>query len=272
MRRALVLGVIGLLVVVFLGVRLEEKTPARERTVDEAQPTPLPFAGYTIVATYPHDSEAFTQGLDFFRGELFESTGLNGASTFRKVDLETGAVLLRTELHDEFFGEGLTILEGRAYQLTWQSEVAFVYKSRTFKQTGQRSYEGEGWGLTHNGKRLVMSNGTDVIRFRSPATFEVKREIRVIEDGQPVAHLNELEWIDKEIFANVWPTDDVVRIDPKSGEVVGRLNLTALREMEEADSDRTNVTNGIAYLKAGERLFVTGKYWAHIYEIELVEP
>jgi glutamine cyclotransferase len=270
MRRALVLGVIGVLVV-FVGVSLAEETPVQERTVAQAQPTPVPVAGYTIVATYSHDSKAFTQGLDFYRGDLFESTGLNGASSVRKVDLESGEVLRRIDLDDEYFGEGLTIVDGRAYQLTWQSERAFVYRPGNLKRAGRRSYEGEGWGLTHNRKRLVMSNGTDVIAFRSPTTFEVKREISVVEDGQPVAHLNELEWIDTEIFANVWPTDDVVRIDPKSGEVVGRFNLTALREMEEADGD-PDVTNGIAYLKAGERLFVTGKFWAHIYEIELLEP
>lgn len=270
MRRVLLLGAIGL-VLISVVMWAKEETPARVRVAEPIQTPGAPNTGYTVVATYPHDSEAFTQGLDFYRGGLFESTGLNGASSVRKVDLETGEILRRIDLDDQYFGEGLTLLDGRAYQLTWQSEVAFVYRPRTFEQTGERTYEGEGWGLTHNGKRLIMSNGSDVITFRSPAKFELKREIHVVDGGQPVANLNELEWIDNEIFANVWPTDDIVRIDPKSGDVVGRVNLTALREMEEAQGD-ADVTNGIAFLRAGERLFVTGKFWAHIYEIELLEP
>jgi glutamine cyclotransferase len=226
--------------------------------------------GYVQVARFPHDPGAFTQGLAFRGTKLFEGTGLKGRSSLRRVDLETGEVLRQVDLADKYFGEGIALFGGRVYQLTWQSGKCFVYDRKTFERVRRFTYDGEGWGLTHDGRRLIMSDGTDTIRFRDPATFEVVREIEVTDGGEPVVNLNELEWIDGEIFANVWLTDEVVRIDPASGEVVGRLDLTALHQQEEAEGD-PDVTNGIAYMKAEDRLFVTGKLWANVYEIELAD-
>jgi glutamine cyclotransferase len=226
--------------------------------------------GYIVVAQFPHDAEAFTQGLVFRKAALFEGTGLEGASSLRRVDLETGEELRRVDLAEKHFGEGITVFNRKIYQLTWKSGRCFVYGASTFKRVGRFTYEGEGWGLTDNGRRLIMSDGTNLIRFRDPETFAVLRELAVTDEGEPVSNLNELEWIDGEIFANVWPTDDIVRIDPTSGEVVGRFNLALLRQQEEAEGD-PDVTNGIAYLRSAGRLFVTGKWWSHIYEIQLTD-
>lgn len=233
--------------------------------LDDLQPTVGP--GYVVVGEFPHDPQAYTQGLDFQGPRLFEGTGLNGRSSLRRVDLETGEVLRRVDLAKRFFGEGITVFRKRIYQITWQSERAFVYDRASFRRIGRFTYEGEGWGLTHDGRRLIMSNGSSTIAFRDPKTFEVLDEIEVTDGGEPVAMLNELEWVEGEIFANVWQTDDVVRIDPATGEVTGRLDLSALKERQQ-DGE---VTNGIAYMESEDRLFVTGKLWSSIYEIELTD-
>lgn len=235
----------------------------------DAQPLPDPTIGpgYTVVAKFPHDAEAYTQGFDFQGPRLFEGTGLNGRSSLRRVDLTTGEVLRQVNLADKYFGEGIVVFGKRIYQITWQSERAFVYDKKTFERLRRFSYEGEGWGLTHDGTRLVMSNGTSTIVFRDPKTFAVLEEIEVTEDGEPVSSLNELEWINGEIFANVYPTNDVVRIDPETGEVTGHLDMTPLKEQEQ----QGEVANGIAYLTAEDRLFVTGKLWSSVYEIELTD-
>jgi glutamine cyclotransferase len=229
------------------------------------QPTIGP--GYVVVGEFPHDPEAYTQGLDFQGTRLYEGTGLNGRSSLRRVDLETGDVLKRVELAERYFGEGIVVVGRRIYQLTWQNGRAFVYDRRTFRRVRRFSYKGEGWGLTHDGRRLVMSDGSSTIEFRDPATFKVLGQIEVTEDGQPVDMLNELEWVEGEIFANVWQTNDVVRIDPATGEVTGKLDLTALEQQQQEGE----VTNGIAYMESEDRLFVTGKLWDAIYEIELTE-
>jgi glutamine cyclotransferase len=224
--------------------------------------------GYTLVGTFPHDENAFTQGLAFWKGRFFEGTGLEQRSSLREVQLETGEVLRSRELADRFFGEGITILNGRVYQLTWTSGRAFVYRPGDFTLLKTFRYNTEGWGLTHNGRRLIMSDGTNVIRFRDPKTFRVTRRLEVTENGAAVHDLNELEWIKGQIFANVFTTDFVVRIDPRTGEVVQRLDLSTLRQMEDAQGDH-DVTNGIAYLRSEDRLFVTGKLWRNVYEIRL---
>lgn len=230
-----------------------------------AQPTIGP--GYTVVGKFPHDPQAYTQGFDFQGPRLFEGTGLNGRSSLRRVDLTTGEVLRQVNLADKYFGEGIVVFRKRIYQITWQSERAFVYDKKTFERLRRFSYEGEGWGLTHDGERLVMSNGTSTIVFRDPKTFEVLDQIEVTEDGEPVSSLNELEWIEGEIFANVYPTNDVVRIDPGTGEVTGHLDMTPLKEQEQEGE----VPNGIAYMESEDRLFVTGKLWSSVYEIELTD-
>ena len=233
--------------------------------VDGAQPTVGP--GYVVVDEFPHDEAAYTQGLDFQGARLFEGTGLNGRSSLRRVELDTGKILRKVDLAQKFFGEGITVLGKRIYQITWQNERAFVYDKASFRRIRRFTYEGEGWGLTHDGSRLIMSNGSSTIAFRDPKTFEVLDEIEVTDGGEPVSMLNELEWVEGEIFANVWQTDDVVRIDPDTGDVVGRLDLTALKQQQQ----NGEVTNGIAYMESQDRLFVTGKLWDTIYEIELTE-
>lgn len=223
--------------------------------------------GYVVVDEFPHDPQAYTQGFDFQGRRLFEGTGLHGRSSLRRVDLESGEVLRQVDLAERHFGEGIVVLGQRIYQITWQSQRAFVYDKKTFERIRRFTYEGEGWGITHDGDRLIMSNGTSAITFRDPATFEVLDEIQVTEDGEGVPGLNELEWVDGEIFANVYPTTDVVRIDPETGEVTGHLDMTPLKEQQQ-DGE---VPNGIAYMEVEGRLFVTGKLWSSVYEIELTD-
>jgi glutamine cyclotransferase len=226
--------------------------------------------GYELVATHPHDSEAFTQGLEFRGRRLFETTGLNGRSSLRRVELATGEVLRRKDLPERYFGEGMTIFDDRLYWLTWQSQVAFEFEPSTFKRVGRSVYGGEGWGLTHNGRRLIMSNGSNRLVFRHPRTFEVTRRVRVKNNGEPVDRLNELEWVSGEVLANVWQTARIARIDPSTGRVNGWINVQALWDREQTEGD-PDVPNGIAYMKEADRLFVTGKFWRHVYEIELTE-
>lgn len=227
----------------------------------------LPVYGYTIVRSYPHDRAAFTQGLQFHEGVLYEGTGLEGQSGIRKVALETGAVLQRRPLDAQHFGEGITLFRSSIFQLTWKSGVAFVYDRNTFKPTGRFTYRGEGWGLTHDGRSLIMSDGTDELRFLDPATFGERRRLKVTALGKPLAQLNELEFVKGEVFANVWQTEAIARIDPASGRVTGMIDLRGLLSPRERAG--TDVLNGIAYDPGGDRLFVTGKLWPRLFEITL---
>ena len=227
-----------------------------------------PTTPWRLVATFPHDPGAFTQGLDFHDGRLFETTGQNPAS-LRRVRLATGEVLKQTRLNqDRYFGEGMTVKNGKVWWITWQSERGFVYDPDTFERLGSFRYSGEGWGLTHNRWRLIMSDGSDRIVFRHPRTFQIRRTIHVTDEGTPVTRLNELEWVRGEIFANVFTQNVVARIDPRTGEVTGWIDLT---ELKAAQGPNADVTNGIAYLKGSDRLFVTGKNWSQLYEIELLD-
>jgi len=230
----------------------------------------FPIYTYDVVKVRPHDRGAFTQGLVYLDGTLLESTGLNGQSSLRKVDLETGSVLKRVDVPAEYFAEGLAVLNGRLFQLTWRNETGFVYDLESFQKEKEFTYPGQGWGLTTDGQWLIMSDGTEQIRFLDPATFEEKRRITVLAHGAPVNRLNELEYIKGEIFANVWGTDYVVRIDPASGRVVGVVDFTGLLPQEDRD-DNTDVLNGIAYDANGDRLFVTGKRWPRLFEVRLKE-
>jgi glutamine cyclotransferase len=223
---------------------------------------------YDIVNAFPHDRGAFTEGLVFINGRLYESTGLNGQSTLREVNLATGAVVREITLPNQYFGEGLTVLGDKAYQLTWQNQLGFVYDLATFKQEAQFTYTGEGWGLTTDGHSLIMSDGTSQIRFFDPATFAVQRTITVANQGQPVKDVNELEYIKGEIYANKWQTDYVLRIDPASGRVVGVIDFRDLLPSADRTPD-TDVLNGIAYDAATDRLFITGKRWPKIFEVRL---
>ena len=228
----------------------------------------IPIYTYEVVNTYPHDRGAFTQGLVFLDGALLESTGLNGQSSLRKVDLKTGSVLKRVEVPAEYFAEGLAALDGKLFQLTWQNQKGFVYDLESFKLEKDFSYEGEGWGLTTDGHWLILSDGTDQIRFLDPATFEVKQTIHVLARGQAVNRLNELEYIKGEIFANVWGSDYVVRIDPATGRVTGVIDFTGLLAPQYRRFD-TDVLNGIAYDAKENRIFITGKKWPKLFEVRL---
>jgi len=228
----------------------------------------LPVFTYEVVNVYPHDSNAFTQGLLFRDGGFLESTGLNGQSSLRRVELKTGAVLKRVEVPAQYFAEGLAVLGGKAYQLTYLNHKGFVYDLESFRVEKEFGFDGEGWGLTTDGQSLILSDGTDQIRFLDPGTFEVKRAIRVQFQGRRAEQLNELEYIKGEIFANVWRTDAVLRIDPATGAVLGLIDFTGL--LPAADrSAGTDVLNGIAYDSAGDRLFVTGKRWPKLFEVRL---
>jgi len=228
---------------------------------------PVPTYGYQVVRSYPHDRAAFTQGLIVRDGVFYEGTGLNGQSGIRKVKLETGEVLQLQPLGAEYFGEGITDWKGRIVQLTWQSEVGFVYDMKTFEPVTRWTYTGEGWGLTHDGTRLVMSDGSSQLRFIDPATFKETGRITVRDGGTPVERLNELEYVKGEIFANVWQTNRIARISPKDGRVTGWIDLAGL--LSPAERGGVDVLNGIAYDAAGDRLFVTGKLWPRVFEIKL---
>jgi glutamine cyclotransferase len=222
---------------------------------------------YEIVNTFPHDRNAFTQGLVFLDGKLIESTGLVGRSTLREVNLTNGAVLRQVQV-PRFFAEGLAVLGGKAYQLTWQAHKGFVYDEATFHLEREFSYTGEGWGLATDGQWLILSDGTAQIRFLDPTTFKVGRTIQVTLRGQPVDQLNELEYIRGEIFANVWHSDLVMRIDPDSGAVTSEIDFTGLLPPGDYDNN-TDVLNGIAYDSADDRLFVTGKLWPKLFQVRL---
>jgi glutaminyl-peptide cyclotransferase len=225
--------------------------------------------GYEIVHTYPHDPSAFTQGLIFVDGVLYESTGLNGHSSLRKVKLETGEVLQRRDVDAQYFAEGLTEWQGTLIQITWLTRVGFVYDLATFAPTRTFNYTGEGWGLTHDRTRLIMSDGTSALRFLDPVTLAETGRVTVTDRGQPVTRLNELEVVKDEIFANVWGTDSVVRIAPATGQVTGWIDFTGL--LPRADrTPSTDVLNGIAYDAKSDRLFVTGKQWPKLFEVRLV--
>ena len=224
--------------------------------------------GYEIVAIYAHDPKAFTQGLVWDNGVLYESTGLKGQSSLRRVDLKTGKVTQRRAVSSRYFAEGLALFNNQLIQLTWQEKTGFVYDRRTFRQLRTFRYETEGWGLTHDGMQLIMSDGTSVLRFLDPKTFTITRQITVTDNGQPVTRLNELEYVKGEIFANIWQTDLVAHIDPATGHVVGWIDLSGL--LTSVEREKTDVLNGIAYDAKGDRLFITGKLWPKLFEIKLV--
>jgi glutamine cyclotransferase len=231
----------------------------------------IPVYSYNIVNTYPHDPDAFTQGLVFEDGVLYEGTGLLGHSTLRRVELETGDILQIRELADQFFGEGITIYGDKIIQLTWQSNIGFVYDKNSFELLQQFNYSTEGWGITHDGEHLIMSDGTSTLHFLDPQTFEEISQLAVFDDNGPVTKLNELEYVQGEIYANVWQTDRIARIDPGTGQVVGWVDLGGLLTAEDR-SEPVDVLNGIAYDAEADRLFVTGKLWPKLFEIELISP
>jgi glutaminyl-peptide cyclotransferase len=232
--------------------------------------TTQPVAGVRVVNVFPHDPQAFSQGLVIADSVLYEGTGQNGESSLREVELTTGRVLRMVPLSRDYFGEGITVLGDRIYQLTWKNRIGFVYDRQTFAPVSSFRYTGEGWGLTTDGEHLIMSDGTATIRFLDPKTFDVVRRIDVRSGRNRIDKLNELEYVEGEIWANIWYSDRIVRIAPKTGEVTGWIDLSTLYPPRERPS-REHVLNGIAYDAAAKRLFVTGKLWPKLYEIEIVE-
>lgn len=228
-----------------------------------------PWMTYEVINRYPHDPGAFTQGLIYLDGYLYESTGLYGESSLRKVALETGEVLKQVDLPQDVFGEGLTVWDETLLQLTWREGTGFVYDLETFALMGQFSYPMEGWGLTHDGERLILSDGTSTLYYVDPNTYQITGRVNVTYQGAGVERLNELEFIRGEVFANIWQTDRIVRINPHTGEVTGWIDLGGILDPGLRTPD-TDVLNGIAYDPAGDRLFVTGKRWPVLYQIRLV--
>lgn len=228
-----------------------------------------PVSGVRVVNEFPHDPRAYCQGLVFSAGSLYEGTGKYGESTLRHVELETGKVLKSIAIDRRHFGEGITILDDKIYQLTWKSHIGFIYDRETLQSLGTFRVAGEGWGLTHDGTHLILSDGTATLSFIDPKTFKVARRLLVQSQGRRVTKLNELEYIDGEIFANVWYEDHIARIDPQTGLVTGWIDL---RTLMPGRTDREAVLNGIAHDPDKDRLFVTGKNWPKLFEIELVRP
>jgi glutamine cyclotransferase len=226
-----------------------------------------PVSSYQVVRVYPHDPQAFTQGLVFFDGFLYEGTGLNGQSSLRKVRIENGEVLQVKKLEERYFGEGIAIAGDSIVQLTWQAGVGFVYDRRTFERTRTFTYAGEGWGLTFDGTRLIMSDGSATLRFVDPDTLKETGRLEVKDGGRPVANLNELEMVKGELFANVWQSQRIARISPKTGQVAGWIDLRNI--LDPNDAAGVDVMNGIAYDAARDRLFVTGKLWPKLFEIRV---
>jgi len=234
-----------------------------------ASPAQTPVYGYKIVHTYPHDRKAFTQGLEYRGGFLYEGTGLNGRSSLRKVALESGKVLQEIRLDSKYFGEGITLLDQRVIELTWESHRGFIYDRNTFQLIRSFEYPGEGWGLTNDGRQIYMSDGTAQIRIWNPSTLQETHRITVHDGPAPTELLNELEYVNGEIYSNVWQTDRIARIAPADGRVTGWIDLSGL--LTAADRrEGADILNGIAYDSLGDRLFVTGKLWPKLFEIQLV--
>lgn len=227
--------------------------------------------GYRVIHTYPHDKDAFTQGLFYDKGVLYEGTGQEAGSSLREVELTTGKVLKQTSLDPSLFGEGITLYKGRIFQVTWKNKVGFVYDEQSFNLINKIYYQTQGWGLTTINDRIVMSDGTNVLYFFDPETFTVISQIEVYDNKRKVDQLNELEYINGEIWANIWMTDQIARIDPASGKVNSYVDLSGIFPERERQSTDADVLNGIAYDPAGKRIFVTGKKWPKLYEITVTE-
>lgn len=239
-------------------------SPAATRTEEFT-----PVMTYEVLNIFPHDPQAFTQGLVYHEGYLYESTGLYGESSLRKVELETGEVLRKVDLSEAYFAEGLALYEDRLFQLTWREGTGFIYGLEDFSLIDQFVYQTEGWGLTHDGERLIMSDGTNNLNFLDPNTLQITKTLEVTFMGEEIVRLNELEYIRGEIYANIWQTDYIVRIDPTTGDVLGWIDLGGILP-EALRTPGTDVLNGIAYDAESGRLFVTGKRWHKLFEIRLL--
>lgn len=266
MKQRYLIGVLAAILILVLGLlafNFLSKPPNSSPSDNE----PRSYT-YRVVNTYPHDKTAFTQGLVFENGVLYEGTGLNGKSTLRRVELETGNVLQSTNLSNQFFGEGITVFEDKIIQLTWLSHKGFVYDKDTFELLQEFSYPTQGWGTTHNGSRLIMSDGTATLHFLNPETFEEIGTVNVHDNSTSVTMLNELEYIHGEIYANIWLTEKIAVINPQTGAVRAWIDMSGIRNWQNLYAG--DVLNGIAYDTVGDRLFVTGKLWSLLFQIELI--
>ncbi len=251
-----------------LTLAVQAATPSAPPPARSAPGTHLERLRLEVVNVYPHDPEAFTQGLVLHDGVLFESTGLEGRSTLREVELTTGKVKRRLDLPRTYFGEGLALAGDRLFQLTWQNRVAFVYEPATFKQLGQLAYDTEGWGLCFDGQRLVLSDGSDTLYFHDPQTFAPLGKIAVTMNGKALQRLNELECVDGSVYANVWTTTSIVRIDPQTGAVTAVIDASGL--LTPAEQKRADVLNGLAYDATRSTFYITGKLWPKLFEVRFV--
>ncbi len=262
------------LALLFVSIGCQAEQAARNLASASVTPAPNtsadapPIYTFEVVNTWPHDRTAFTQGLIFHDGDFLESTGQYGESTLRHVEMKTGNVRKKVEVGKQYFAEGITLFQGKVYQLTWQNHKCFMYDPVSFKVEKEFYYDGEGWGLTHDGESLIMSDGTHQLRFIDPQTFKVKRTIKVLDRGKPLRELNELEYVKGEIYANVWHDNRIARIDPRDGKILGWIDLKGLLSAGQVTDDEA-VLNGIAYDEAGDRLFVTGKLWPKLFEIRV---
>jgi glutaminyl-peptide cyclotransferase len=263
-RLWLLFGVLGVILIILAVINIRGRKPKSSLPVILGE-----HMTYEVLNVYPHDPEAFTQGLVYQDGALYESTGLYGESSLRKVALETGEVLKRFDLPPDYFGEGLAVWEETLVQLTWREGTGFVYNLEDFSLIRRFTYSTEGWGLTHDGEQLIMSDGSDRLFFLDPESFQVVNSVSVSWEGNPVYQLNELEYVRGEVYANVWQTDDIIRIDPQTGKVTGWIDMGGILPLE-SRTPQTDVLNGIAYDPEGDRLFVTGKFWPWLYEIRLI--
>lgn len=232
-------------------------------------PPELEKLNYQIIAQYPHDSNAFTQGLEIYNGNLYEGTGLYGSSTLRRVDLESGEIKKLIRLPEKYFGEGITVIDNKIYQLSWKENTAFVYDLK-FNLLKEFNYQGEGWGLANDGQNLIMSNGSEYLYFRDRYSFEINNEIRVHFKNKIIKNINELEYIDGYIYANIWQTDYIIKIDAENGEIVSYLDLTNILNKDDY-GEEIDVLNGIAYDQKDDHLLVTGKLWPKIFRIKINE-
>jgi glutamine cyclotransferase len=254
-----------LLLVVAAGCAGNDSRKGDEPPNSEPQ---TPALTYTIAAAYPHDTSSYTQGLEFYKGQLYEGTGNKGFSKLLQVDLPTGKALKQHSLDERYFGEGITILNDTLYQLTWQEKVVFVYDPKTFKKIKEFPLNTQGWGLANDGKNLIVSDGSANLYFYEPATFRLLRTQGITEGGSPVYNLNELEYINGFVYANRYEFDTIYKIDPASGQVVARLDLSELVNRVRSKDPKINVLNGIAYDSTSKKIYITGKWWPELYEIQ----
>jgi glutamine cyclotransferase len=260
-------SLLALVLALFVSACRSEPT-ANRSTVSNSNRASVVKYTYEVVNTFPHDRNAFTQGLEFHDGKLLESTGEEGHSSLRRVVLETGQIEQKADVPPPYFAEGITLLNGKIYQLTWQHQIGFIYDASTFEKKGEFKYDGEGWGLTNDGTSLIMSDGTNRLKFLDPDNFSVKRVIVVMAGKVPIDSLNELEYVQGEIYGNIWHDNRIAIIDPQTGRVTGAVDMTGLLRPGEV-SDEEAVLNGIAYDATSQRLFVTGKLWPKLFEIQL---